>query len=142
MRDSGFRLLLAGAALCNDAIEQRNDTQPGSTVILGDPTETALLTAARDLDLSKTELERLMPRVEEIPFTSERKRMTTIHQLPTAPPPIPVEIAAPNNSGGMAYVAFTKGAPAELLRVSDTVWIDGKIEHLSESFTRASHTSH
>src|SRR6185437_17032 len=133
MRDSGFKLLLGGAALCNDAIEQRNDQQPGSAVILGDPTETALLTAARNLDLSKTDLERLMPRVEEIPFTSERKRMTTIHPLPTGPPPIPIEIATPNNLGGLSYVAFTKGAPAELLRVSDTVWMDGKIEDLSES---------
>ena len=73
-----------------------------------------------------------MPRVAEIPFTSERKRMTTVHRLPAAPPPFPIKVAAPHNAGGKAYVAFTKGAPAELLRVSDTVWIDGKIEHLSE----------
>ncbi|MGC1942511.1 MAG: HAD-IC family P-type ATPase [Candidatus Acidiferrales bacterium] len=134
MQRSSFRLLLAGGVLCNDAIEQRNDKQPGLPLVLGDPTETALLIAARDLDLSKSDLERLMPRIGEIPFTSERKRMTTVHRLPAAPPPVPIEVAASNNSRGIAYVAFTKGAPAELLRVSGTVWIDGKIVHLSELF--------
>jgi Ca2+-transporting ATPase len=132
MRSSGFGLLLGAGALCNDAIQQ-HDKQAALTVILGDPTETALLTAARDSGLLKTDLDRLMPRVAEIPFTSERKRMTTVHRLPAAPPPFPIEVAAPHNSGGKAYVAFTKGAPAELLRISDTVWIDGKIQHLSDS---------
>ena len=134
MRHSGFGLLLAGGTLCNDAIQQRNDKQPALTVVLGDPTETALVTAASDLGLLKTDLERLMPRVGEIPFTSERKRMTTVHRLPAAPPPFPIEVAAPHRPNGLAYVAFTKGAPAELLRISGRVWIDGKIQPLSESF--------
>ena len=135
MRRSGFGLLLAGGALCNDAVQERNGKQPGLIAILGDPTETALVTAANDLGLSKAELELLMPRVGEIPFSSERKRMTTVHRMPIVPPPFPIEVAARRNSGGISYVAFTKGAPAELLRVSDTVWIDGKIERLSDSLS-------
>ncbi len=133
MRRSGFGLLLAGGALCNDAIQKPNGKQPGLIVILGDPTEAALVIAANDLGLSKSELEGLMPRVGEIPFTSERKRMTTVHRMPTVPPPFPLEAAARHSTGGIPFVAFTKGAPGELLRASDTVWIDGKIERLSDS---------
>ena len=133
IRRSGFGLLLAGGALCNDAIPERNGKQSRSIAILGDPTETALVMAAYDTGLSKVELERLMPRVGEIPFTSERKRMTTVHRMPVVPPPFPIEVAARRDSGSVSYVAFSKGAPAELLRVSDSVWIDGKIERLDES---------
>ncbi len=135
MRRSGFGLLLAGGALCNDAVQARDGKKVGSIVFLGDPTETALVTAANDLGLSKTELEHSLPRVGEIPFDSERKRMTTVHRMPAVPPPFPIEVAAQGNSGGISHVAFTKGAPAELLRVSDTVWIDGKIERLSDSLS-------
>jgi P-type Ca2+ transporter type 2C len=132
-RHSGFGLLLAGAALCNDAVQQQDDKQPGLTLVLGDPTETALVTAAAELGLSKSDLERLMPRTREIPFTSERKRMTTMHRLPAGPLPFPIGVAAPHKLSGMAYVAFTKGAPAELLSISETVWVDGHIKPLNKS---------
>ena len=135
MRRSGFGLLLAGGALCNNAIQERNGKQDGSIAILGDPTETALVTAAYGLGLSKAELERMMPRIGEIPFTSERKRMTTVHRLPVVPPPFPIEAVAPHDAGGgISYVAFSKGAPAELLQASESVWIDGKIERLSDTW--------
>ncbi len=134
LRRSGFGLLLAGGALCNDAIPDSNIKRPGSIGFLGDPTETALAIAASNLNLSKPELERLMPRVGEIPFDSERKRMTTVHRMPIPSPPFPIEVAGEHNSGVTSYVAFTKGAPSELLRVCTAVWIDGKIEHLNNSW--------
>lgn len=132
-RHSGFGLLLAGAALCNDAIQEQDDKRPGSTLVLGDPTETALVTAASELGLLKTDLERLMPRIGEIPFTSERKKMSTIHRLLSEPLPFPIGLAAPHRLSDMTFVAFTKGAPAELLSISETVWMDGNIEPLNES---------
>ena len=52
---------------------------PGTAV--GDPTETALVYAAAQAGFRKAHLERHFPRMAEVPFESERKRMTTIHTL-------------------------------------------------------------
>jgi len=63
--------------LCNDSDLQEKD---GQWRITGDPTEGSLIVAAAkaDMRIRQTRLE--SPRVEEIPFSSERKRMTTIHE--------------------------------------------------------------
>src|SRR5215831_4228346 len=137
LKSSGFGLLLAGAVLCNDSVAAQSDLRDGSLVLLGDPTENAFVTAASQMDLSKTSLDRLMPRVGEIPFSSERKRMTTIHQLPSAPVPFPLgqligAIPGPGTASG--HVAFTKGAPSTLLDASSHIWVDGKREILSDSW--------
>jgi Ca2+-transporting ATPase len=58
-------------------------------VIKGDPTEGALVVAAAKAGLRKAELEARFPRIGEIPFTSESKRMTTLHITPKAPWPTP-----------------------------------------------------
>jgi magnesium-transporting ATPase (P-type) len=76
-----LRLLARAAALCNNARLVGPDSPPGVWKVIGDPTEGALLalatkTGAADL----SELQRQMPRVWEIPFDSERKRMSTIHR--------------------------------------------------------------
>ena len=67
--------LLTAAALCNDAVLSGEKS-------FGDPTETALVDAARKEGLDKNALEREMPRRGEVPFDSERKLMTTVHALP------------------------------------------------------------
>jgi P-type Ca2+ transporter type 2C len=74
--------LLTAAALCNDAaVRPPSGGQEGWTAV-GDPTEAALLTAARKLDLDPSELNARLPRIAELPFDSSRKRMTTVHRLP------------------------------------------------------------
>jgi Ca2+-transporting ATPase len=118
-----LRLLLAGGALCNDSAR----ADDGS--LLGDPTETALVAVLRRYGLDKHELEAVTPRVGELPFDSERKRMTTVHALPADPLEVPEplreifevdQIPAP---GGR--VAFTKGSLDGLVARCDAVDVGG-----------------
>ena len=91
-----LKLLLQAATLASDADVVYNDLDK-RWQIKGDPTEGALVVAAAKAGLKKTDLESQFPRVKEIPFTSETKRMTTLHDAPTG------------------VVAYAKGAPEMLL---------------------------
>ena len=64
--------------LCNDA----SLTFASPPKILGDPTEVALLVVAAKASERAEELKADHPRIFEVPFTSERKRMTTVHKTP------------------------------------------------------------
>jgi Ca2+-transporting ATPase len=75
------KLLLQAAALASDAQIVRSETE-GPWQLKGDPTEGALVVVAAKAGLNKAELESQFPRVNEIPFTSETKRMTTLHEGP------------------------------------------------------------
>ncbi|QJW94680.1 cation-translocating P-type ATPase [Frigoriglobus tundricola] len=90
--DAHLTLALRVGALCSDATL---DLTGEETVVLGDPTEGALLVAALKAGMSKDDLEREYPRLSEVPFSSESKRMVTVHRTPS----------------GRA-VAYVKGAPA------------------------------
>jgi Ca2+-transporting ATPase len=76
------RLLLLAGVLCNDA-QLRSEN--GETVVVGDPTEGALLMAAAEQGINREELERQFPRIAEIPFDSAIKRMITVHSLAPGP---------------------------------------------------------
>jgi Ca2+-transporting ATPase len=109
LRGEAARLLLTALALNNDASAAQGGAE------LGDPTEIALLNAARRAGYAKDTLERANPRVAELPFDSERKLMTTVHR------------------DGSRLVAYTKGAPEKLvercrcaLRDGQTVPLDVK----------------
>lgn len=91
--------LLRAAMLCNDAALQHPSDHAPEWGALGDPTEAALLVAGARLGLDRSALERGLPRVAEIPFDSDRKRMTTVHRRP---------------EGGARVVC--KGAPESVLR--------------------------
>ncbi|MEJ5197625.1 MAG: cation-translocating P-type ATPase [Anaerolineae bacterium] len=93
--------LLRGAVLASDAQLTARD---GHWDIKGDPTEGALVVAAAKAGLQRAALEAQYPRVGEIPFTSETKRMTTLHATPSGP------------------VAYAKGA-AEVILDSCTHWM-------------------
>ncbi len=93
---ASLELLLRAAALASDA-HLAFDEESGSWQVKGDPTEGALVVAAAKAGMAKTELDRQFPRVEEIPFSSEAKRMTTLHQVPDG------------------VCAYAKGAPEVIL---------------------------
>lgn len=122
-------LMLTGGALCNDS--QSSVNQPQGIAPLGDPTEIALTVAAASFGLKKTDLERLMPRLAEVPFSAERKRMTTMHRIVSDPSLIARELASVCAGNSARYVAFCKGAADVLLELSTTVWVDGKLQPLS-----------
>ncbi len=86
-QDSSVALLLHGATLCNDAKLEESGEEKGEKTwrMVGDPTDGAMVVAAAKSGLWRKELERIIPRVQEIPFDSDRKRMTTIHQLKGTP---------------------------------------------------------
>jgi len=125
-------LALAAGALCNDA-SLRRDEQSGRFMALGDPTEGALLVAASQVNLRKSELETIVPRVGELPFDADRKRMTTVHHLPEDKVQLPTALRA-LASASTPYVAFTKGAVDGLLPLCDTIWLNGETIPLDESW--------
>jgi Ca2+-transporting ATPase len=111
--DKELSLLLTVGALCSNAtLEYEN----GAWRILGDPTEGALIVAAAKAGLEKAELEKIYPRVGEIPFTSERKRMTTVH----------------STLEGEQFV-FVKGAPEVVLERCTHIFEKGKEKKLTDS---------
>ncbi len=72
-------LLMQSSLLCTDAhLKQLED---GTHELAGDPTETAIVEAGLTFGINKNELEQHHPRVGEVPFDSERKRMATINQM-------------------------------------------------------------
>lgn len=105
------------AALANDAkIEEEED----GAVCIGDPTEGALITMAGKLGLTGKSLNASYPRVEEIPFDSTRKMMTTFHE----------------NFIPEKMVSFTKGAPDLIIRNCDRVLINGEVVPFTEERKR------
>ncbi|MDP2657006.1 MAG: HAD-IC family P-type ATPase, partial [Candidatus Deferrimicrobium sp.] len=122
---SPHALLAAAGALCNDAVPPA----AGGSAPLGDPTEIALLAAAAGAGLSKETLERSFPRIAEIPFTPERKRMTTAHAvsavgIPPADGSDPALSAVFPNVAGAAGFVVTKGAADMLLPLCVAEWTD------------------
>lgn len=116
-------LALAAGALCNDA-SLRPDPQTGRYLALGDPTEGALLVAASQVNLRKSELEQVTPRVSELPFDADRKRMTTVHRLPDDLTMLPVALRA-LRAAPAPFVAFCKGAVDGLLPLCREIWLNG-----------------
>jgi Ca2+-transporting ATPase len=137
IQNPSIGLLVVGGALCNDALLEPDPERPEGFHIVGDPTEAALVVAAKRLGLEKSELERVLPRVAELPFDSDRKRMTTVHKLPSetnAPALLKSLWDWGRRLGDVAYTAITKGAVDGLLDISGQVWIDQRAELLTETW--------
>lgn len=106
--DPELRQLLTAGALCNDARLSSEVPNEGHAAGAGDPTELALLLAARSDGIDLTKLAESYPRVAEVPFDSGRQRMTTIHR-----------------DLGNGFLLCSKGAPEALLplcELDDAPW--------------------
>lgn len=123
-------LLLAGT-LCNDA-SFANENNGNEAELIGDPTETAIVMAAKKFSLDKKQLENLLPRINEIPFDSERKRMTTLHDLNGAAGQKITDFLKDDVNAHPKTVSFTKGAFDGLLEIADRVYSEGNIVSLDE----------
>jgi Ca2+-transporting ATPase len=110
-QDIALETLLRAGSLCNDtSLYSVDDVWE----IKGDPTEGAFVVAAAKADLWQEELNRQFPRIDEIPFSSETKRMSTVHQSP------------------QGKVAYSKGAPEVILDSCRYIYDNGKERPLTD----------
>lgn len=123
---TALSVLIRAGALCNDAILKQ--TPSGEWRAIGDPTEGALLLAAKKLGYDKAELEDRWERVGEVPFTSERKRMTTIHRMDDSVRQTDLPWRE------TPYVLLSKGAVDSLLQVSSQVFVGTEIVPLDDDW--------
>ncbi|MBI5607243.1 MAG: cation-translocating P-type ATPase [Deltaproteobacteria bacterium] len=110
-----FPAFLTALALNNDAQVDSNGQG------IGDPTELALFTIAREKGFDKKEIEKAFPRKGEIPFDADRKCMTTIHELTGI------------EGQGSKYISFTKGAMDVLLDKSSHILTAEGLRPLGEN---------
>ena len=107
--------LLGAAALCCNARLVEPDEEHPAITVLGDPTEAALLVAAEKGGQVLARLLDSHPRMRELPFDSERKRMTTIHRVSSA------------------LLSYSKGAPKEVLDLCSQQMIAGELRPLTDA---------
>ncbi len=101
-------LLAKAMSLCNDAVQDDNKE------VSGEPTEAALVQYAISKHLNKNELLQKQPRIDEYPFDSSRKLMSTIHQ------------------DGNGYIQYTKGAPDVLIARCTKLLKDGAVQPMTK----------
>lgn len=134
--DVALTLMLAAGALCNDASLDSESEAEESLHATGDPTETALVVAAAKCGMPKDSLERALPRISEVPFDSDRKRMTTVHdrthEQSSLPDALGRAMKAVSELADPKSITFTKGAVDALLPHCTQVWHEGKIQPLDE----------
>ena len=102
-------LVATAMALCSDANLNENDQAEG------EPTECALVNFACSLGLKKQDLEKVTPRVDEAPFDSGRKMMSTVHALQNG------------------FVQYTKGGPDVVLAKCTHYWENGQALPMTEA---------
>lgn len=108
-KTDAVRKLIECLLLCNDAVYS-----PENESIIGDPTEASMVVLAYKANMIKADWDAKYPRLQEIPFDSTRKLMSTFH-----------------NIDGKT-IMYTKGAPDELLRRCDSIEMDGKVQPLTD----------
>lgn len=133
-QNNAVALMLAGGALCNDAVLEKKEEAFSA---VGDPTEGALVVAAVHAGLWKSKLESALPRVAELPFDSDRKRMSTFHQaqdVEQLPDVLSDLLASPAFAGDAPCLMITKGAVDGLLDISNRVWSDRQVVSMDEAW--------
>ncbi len=131
-KEPALALLLMAGALANDATLQPDAAHPGQFRAVGDPTEGALVVAAARFGLWKERLEAVYPRIGEVPFDSERKRMSTLHRITDCD----AWVSDCANLGDAEHLVFSKGAVDGLLEVSTGVWDRGEVKPLDAEWRR------
>ncbi len=131
--DAGTSLLLHGMMLCNDAKLDNIPDESGKTTwkMIGDPTEGAMVVAAAKAGLTLEATKKAYPRVAEIPFDSDRKMMTTIHQAGDLGKKINQLKNGSKSPEPPPYVAFVKGGPDLVLSYCNDVVLGDKIVPLT-----------
>jgi magnesium-transporting ATPase (P-type) len=114
---------MRSATFCNDS-KLIEPADGGKWKIIGDPTEAALLVAAKKSGFNWEEELEKNPRIFELPFDSQRKSMSSIH----------------NDKG--KQVAYVKGAPKKIIGLSNTISVDGEVKEFSEEFKNKIITKH
>ncbi|WP_195429470.1 calcium-translocating P-type ATPase, PMCA-type [Clostridium sp. D46t1_190503_E9] len=107
IKNNESKLLIDGMILCNDATSKDG-------VQTGDPTEVALIDVGNKINIFKEELNNIHRRVNEIPFDSDRKLMTTV------------------NAYDKKFNVFTKGAIDSILKISNKILINGEIKEFTK----------
>ncbi|MFC1950919.1 cation-translocating P-type ATPase [Chloroflexota bacterium] len=110
--NENLALMLKIGALCNDAMLVKEDGESG---IYGDPTEGSLVVAAAKAGLDKETLDKRYPRIDEIPFQSEKLYMATLHR------------------DEQRNVAYAKGAPERLLAMSKSIIKGDSVQPITKS---------
>lgn len=105
-REEELRLLAKGMSLCSNATVDEG--------IYGDPTEIALVSFANQLGLKKKSLEAFFPRIDELPFDSVRKMMSTMHL----------------DKGGS--IVYTKGALDSILKETRHILVQGNVRKITD----------
>lgn len=115
---SGHLFALTIGLACNNAAIENPEEDLSRWSILGDPTERALLLAAYHAGLNKEKIDKRTPRLDEIPFDSDKKYMATL------------------NKGEKHHWIYMKGAPEKLLERSRFLQIDGKKKKISPKVSK------
>lgn len=115
--EGDLQTILSISALANDADLEK---KPDGYGIIGDPTEGALITLAGKGNIAKKEINKKYPRIEEIPFDSGRKMMTTFHENY-----IPGKI-----------ISFTKGAPDIIINRCSRISIHDKVSAFDDNLKK------
>ena len=103
----GFELLIEGLVLCNDAVADENG-------VIGDPTEVALIELGRKFNMMKDVVNEAHPRINELPFDSDRKMMSTMHKY------------------GKIDRAYTKGAIDNILKRCSKIYDNGEVRDITK----------
>ncbi|MBD2663333.1 ATPase, P-type (Transporting), HAD superfamily, subfamily IC [Richelia sinica FACHB-800] len=126
--------LLVACAACNDSVLQK---EKGEWVILGDPTEGALVTLAGKAGIEKDQWNSKLPRVSEYPFSSERKRMSVVcrvEAIATGEPSMTsVDPAIASFVDSEPYLMFTKGSPELILARCTRIQLNNQAVPLTEA---------
>lgn len=103
---SDTNILIEGFVLCNDAVSDENGA-------IGDPTEVALIEMGNSVKVNKNDINKKHPRINEMPFDSERKMMSTLHDY------------------GDKKVSYTKGAVDNILPRCEKIYDNGKVSKIT-----------